>query len=803
MAIHTFVEQRPGWIGQPVKRREDSRLLVGNGRFVDDIHLPGTLHLAFVRSTQPHARLVRVEVPDELPPGVVLILTAEQVNAQVRALPLLWQFPGLRNAANPCMAQGKVRYVGEAVALVVATDRYAAVDALDLVRVEYEPLAAVIDAEQALRPGAPLLYEEWQTNAPCPAIHVPAFPVGTSDVEEVFRQADLVIRVPRLVSQRLAAAPMETRGCVATYDRADEVLTLFSSTQVPNQVRTAVAQALGMGESGVRVLAHDVGGGFGSKAQAYPEEVVVSYVARRLGRPIKWIEGRAENFVASTHDREQIHRDIELAVAHDGQLLGLRDHIILDVGAHFTSRGPIAALITGSMLPGPYRLGAASIEVEAVCTNKPPEGPYRGFGMPEAVFVMERLLDIAAEELWIDPAELRRRNLLAPQEVPTFQTATGITYDNGNYPLALARSLELIGYEGVRARQRGRCARRAPTQEPLEGVGLSFVIEFSGLGPSWYMSLIGFPVPGNEAATVEIDPSGRVVLRTGIMPIGQGTQTSLAQIAATELGVKLEDVRVLWGDTDSCPYSGMSSTASRGMVVGGSALALSCRKLLSHVKQIAAHLLEAAVEDIEVREGDVYVVDRPEPVLSLADVARAAYLGDKLPAGMSAGLVEREVFDPPAIAYSYAAHAARVEVEPESGAVRVTSYAVVHDCGRVINPMLVEGQIHGGVVQGIGAALQEQLLYDGAGLPLVTTLQSYQPPRAAQVPPIIIEHLETPAPHNPLGAKGMGEGGAIGAPAAIVNAVADALGQKGLAITRTPLTPERVWRLLHERAAAM
>ena len=798
VTLHDTVSTRPGLVGQPVKRREDPRLLTGQGRFVDDLALRGMLHLVFVRSSQAHARIAQIDTraARELP-GVVLVLTAEQIRADVKPLPVHWQHPENRNAENACLAEGKVRYVGEPVALVVASDRYTAEDAAALVAVEYELLAPVVDPEEALAPQAPLLYDAWGTNRPCPVV-----PIGNGDIAEAFRKADRVIRVPRLVSHRSTGVPMETRGCLATYDRADELLTVYSSTQVPNQVRTALAQALELGESQVRVLAHDVGGGFGVKVQAYPEEILVGYVARLLRQPVKWIEDRREHFMATTHAREQIHLAIELAVTSDGQLLGLKDHILLDVGAHFTSRGPIAAIITASMLPGPYRIGAAAIEVEAVCTNKTPEGPCRGYGMPEAVYVMERVLDIAAAELGMDPAELRRRNLLRPAEIQGYQTATGVYYDNGDYPAAFERALQLLDYEGVRARQHQQRAQVAAAEGSLVGVGLSFVVEFTGLGPSWYMGLINFPVPAHEAAPVEIDPSGKVLLRTGITPVGQGTETALAQIAATELGVRLEDVRVLWGDTDACPYSGMSTAASRGIVVGGSALALSCRELREKVQRIAAHLLEAAEEDIEIREGGIYVAGVAAPRLSLREVAQVAYLGANLPPGMSAGLAARQVFDPPALAFSYAAHAALVEVDPSTGQVEVSSYVVVHDCGTVVNPALVEGQIHGGVVQGIGGALLEELRYDEAGQLLTVSLQDYHPPRAGQVPRIVVAHMETPAPHNPLGAKGMGEGGAIGAPAAVVNAVADALSPLGVTVTRTPLSSERVWRLIHERVAA-
>jgi aerobic carbon-monoxide dehydrogenase large subunit len=795
-----ILQSRPSFIGAAIKRREDPRLITGKGAFVDDVRLPHTVYLAIVRSPHAHARILGIQRPKVLPDGVMLVLTATDINAEVKPLPVLWKlpFPGLLNTANPVMAQEKVRYVGEPVALVVAENRYAAEDALELVQVDYEILPAVTDPEQALQPGAPLLYETWGSNVPCPPLNVPFMPLAGEgrSIEEAFAQADRVVKVPRLTIGRCTAASMETRGCVADYHRADDLITLYSSTQVPGQVRTAVATCLGLGENQVRVIARDVGGGFGAKSQPYPEEVIAAYLARKLGKPVNWIESRSESFVATTQDREQVHLDIEVAVSSAGRILGLKDRIIMDTGAAFTSRGAIVALITASMLPGPYRIDAASIQVQAVTTNKPPEGPYRGFGMPEATFVMERLMDIVATEIGMDSAEVRRRNLLKPDEVPVYQTPTGVFYDNGDYGAAFERALAMIGYDQIRAKQRQQREQKHSSREPLEGVGLSFVVEYGGHAPSEYLREIGFEVPGNELSQLEIDPSGRVLVRTGITSIGQGSQTTLAQIAASELGVRLEDVRVISGDTDQTPYSGMGATASRGVVVGGSALTFSCRTLLAKVKRLAAHLLEASEEDIEVRESCIFVAGVSEQKLTLEQLARVAYLGAGLPEGMSPGLVAIEAFDPPAITYAYAAHAARVQVDPETGAVEVVDYVCVHDCGTVINPTLVEGQIQGGVAQGIGQALYEQVKYGPDGQPLVTTIQDYRPPRAKQVPNVRIEHMDTPAPQNPLGAKGMGEGGTIGSLGAVCNAVCNAI---GVGVTQTPMTPDVIWNLLHNQ----
>ena len=778
---------KPGLVGQRVKRLEDPHLLMGKGMFVDDRKLPGTLHLVFVRSTVGHARIKKIDMGRVAQhPGVKLALTGGEVSRKVGPLPVLWQHPGLRNTNYSCIAVEKVRYAGQVIALIVADDHYTAQDMLNLVTVDYESLPVVLDTSSALLPDAPLLYEEWGTNET-----FPPFTLVGGDVDAAFSQADRVIKT-RLYSHRYTGVPMETRGCMALYDRADDLLILYTSTQAPHQVRTGIATSLGLGENSIRVIARDVGGGFGIKDQVYPEEVLVSYAARLLEKPVKWIESRREHMQASTHAREQSHA-VELAIKNDGTILAIKDRILYDAGAHHTTRGALPAMITASSLPGPYRLKAASIEIRSVVTNKTPSAAYRGFGQTQATFVMERMIDLAAGELGMDPAEIRRKNFIAPEQVSSFVTATGVTYDSGDYPAAFEKVLTLLGYEQLRAHQQ---ALRA--QGRYLGIGLANFVETTGLGPAKFQAFIGFLIPSHETSRVEIDQSGKVTVFTGITPIGQGTQTTFCQIAAEALGVNLSDIRLISGDTDSSPYSGLSSVASRGTVVGGAALLKACQKLREKVRRIAGHLLEAAPADIEMHAGHAHVRGLPGKTLSLREIARVAWYGANLPDGEIPGLAQSETYDPPSIAFAYASHACLVEVDPETGMIEVQRYAVVHDCGTMVNPLLIEGQIHGGIAQGLGGALIEELRYDASGLLLSDSLQTYHLPVAAGIPPILVEHLETPAPHVPGGFKGSGEGGTIGATAAIVNAVADALTPLGVSITATPLTPDRIWRLIQE-----
>jgi carbon-monoxide dehydrogenase large subunit len=797
--MHDILSSRPGvaremgLVGQSVKRLEDPRLITGQGNFLDDQKVPGLLYMHIARSTQAHARLLKIDTSRAAAaPGVRMVLTGIEVSREVLPLPVRWDTPGLRCTEYPLMADERVRYVGQPVALVVADDPFLAEDAAALISVDYEPLPPVVDVEEANAPGAPLLYPEWGTNESCD-------PVRMGDSERAaaaFAEADLVIKA-RLYSHRHSGFPLETRGCIAVPHPVERLLTLYSSTQAPNQVRTAVAWCLGIGENTIRVQAQDVGGGFGVKDQVYAEDVLVSHVARLLGKPVKWVEGRSESFYASTHAREQVHY-AELAARCDGTVLAIRDEILYDQGAFSGSRGALPAMLTASMLPGPYAIKAAEVVVHVVVTNKVPAGAYRGFGMPQSTFVMERLLDMAAAEMGMDPAAIRRKNLLPPEQIPAFVTATGLRYDSGDYSQGFERALELLGYEEERRRQAELWA-----QGRYLGIGLAPFVETTALGPSVFQAMIGFLVPSYETVRVAMDMSGKVSVYAGITSIGQGAETALSQIAADALGVLLQDVRLLYGDTDTSPYSGLASVASRTTAVTGAAILQACEPLVAKLKLIASNRLETSPDDIEIRDGQVGVRGVPGTSVPLHEIARAAYFrGPDLPEGVKPGLSNEEIYDPPAVAFAYGTHAALVEVDPETGFVDVLKYAVCHDCGSMVNPALVEGQIHGGIAQGLGGALTEELPYDDRGQLLTTNFTNYHLPRAAGIPTILIEHMETPSPTIPGGFKGAGEGGVIPAPAAIVNAVADSLRPFGVTITATPLTPERLWDLVQHRRSA-
>lgn len=566
------VEEKVTALHAAVKRREDPRLITGRGLFVDDIKLPGMRYAGFVRSTHAHARIIRIHDVQALGIPGVSVYTGPGLTQYIKPIPLLLQHPGMRVTAIPPLAQNKVRYVGEPVAVVVASDRYTLEDALNLIEVEYEPLPVIVNSEQGLTPDAPLLYEDWDSNEVCPAISYG----DKEQTEEAFRTADRIVET-HFSLHRHGAIPLETRGCVAFTD-GEGNLTMYTSTQVPFQVRTGIAASLGLREYQVQIIAKDIGGGFGTKDQVTPEEVVVAYLTRSLHRPIKWIEDRWEMLQAGPHGGEQ-HHSIQMALREDGLILAIRDDILFDQGAHPTDRGPLPAMITASMLPGPYRIGAAFINLRAVCTNKPPSGACRGFGMAEATTVIENAVNQAAREMDIDPAVLRCRNLLQPEDLRTFTSAMGSRYDDARYQDALDRALDLIQYEECQ-----RLQREARTLGRHLGIGLALALEFTGFSPSWALPFFEFPVPSHEEVRCVLEPDGTVTVFSGIQPIGQGIESALAQIAAEELGVDLEHIRVRLGDTDLVPHSGMGSTGVRGIVLGGNATLLATRALKEKIQ---------------------------------------------------------------------------------------------------------------------------------------------------------------------------------------------------------------------------
>jgi carbon-monoxide dehydrogenase large subunit len=770
------------YVGAVVRRREDPRLVTGAGLFVDDIKVVGGLHAAVLRSPYAHARIKAMGTDTaRRHPGVAAIFTFDDLSATLRPLPVAGTAPpplqacvGFQVKAAPQfpLARGRVRYVGEPVAVVVAGDRYIAEDALSLVDVEYEMLPVVADVESGLRANAPLIHEEWGDNVAV------AFRHAIGHVEGAFARAPVVVK-ERLRVHRYAGMPMEPRGVLAIPDPRGG-LTVWGSTQVPHVLQRVLAEALGLAMHRVRVVAPDVGGGFGTKCSIYPEDVLVPLLAARLRRPVKWVETRREHLMSATHSREQLH-DVEIAATGEGEILALRDRFLLDQGA-YNPWGIVQPYNTVAHMLGPFRVRNFSVEVRSVVTNKTPHAPYRGAGRPEAVFVMDRIVDLLAREIGIDPAEIRRRNFVRPEEFPydvglLYRDGNPLIYDSGDFPNALEAVLEAIGYAEFRKEQDELRARGI-----YRGIGLSSYVEGTGIGPY-------------EGAVVRLDPSGKVVVATGACSQGQGHETVFAQIAADTLGVPLEDVTVVGGDTAAIPF-GVGTFASRSAVVAGNAIADAARKVREKLLHAAAALLEARLDDLDVVDGRVFVRGVPDRALTFASIIQAS-----LPTFAGGGVVEPS-FEAstyhavPTVTYASAVQAALVEVDPETGAVKLLHYAVAHDCGHMINPMVVEGQIHGGVVQGIGGGLYEELGYDPDGQLLTGTFMEYHIPTAAEVPFIETVHLEFPSPRNPLGLKGLGEGGAISPPAALANAVEDALAPFGVRITETPLIPSKIFALL-------
>jgi len=745
---------------------EDPRLLRGRGVFLDDLTAEGTLHVAVVRSPHAHARITAVDASRAVQaPGVVAVLTGEDVDLPgVPAEGLR----GARLALHPVLARGVVRYVGEPVAAVVASDRGRAEDAAALVRVSYELQEAVTNPLQALGDRL-LVHEALGTNVAYRR------QVRAGDPEAAFARAHRVIRAT-IRQQRVAAVPMEPRGVLASWDATGGTLTVWSSTQAPHDLRDALAEVLGLPVSRIRVVALDVGGGFGAKLNTYPEDVLVAYLSRRLGRPVKWVEGRRESLLATAQGRSQVG-EFEVACDARGIVLGLRARLVADIGAYTLSTTVDIPVLTVRVLTGPYAIEHVQAEVVEVYTHRTPTGAYRGAGRPEATFSLERLMDLVAAELGLDPVAVRRRNLLRKSAFP-YRTPTGARYDSGDYHRALRVLLERADYAGLRREQRRERARGR-----LLGIGLSCYVEVCTFG--W------------ETARVRVAPDGSAVVFTGTSPHGQGGATGLAQIVADRLGIPLEHVQVVHGDTLLVP-SGMGTSGSRTLVVGGSAALRAADKVRRKMLRIASYLLEASPRDLELREGQFKVRGATDRAVTVAEVAQAAYQPHRLPKGLSPGLEEEGSFVVEQATAPFGAHLCVVEVDPETGHVRVLRYVSVDDCGVVINPLLVEGQIQGGVVQALGQALLEEMVYDSGGQPLASTLAEYAVPRAVHAPAVEMHRTVTPSPTNPLGAKGVGEAGTIGATPAFVNAVVDALRPLGVRHLDTPLWPERVWRAVQQ-----
>lgn len=768
------------WIGAPVRRLEDPRLLTGAAAFVDDLRRRRMLHVAFVRSSFAAARIARIADDDALRvPGVQAVWTAGNLRGAT-GLTAVLELPEFRPTEMPLLARDVVRHLGEPIAMVLADSLAAAEDGAEAVAIELEPIPAIASVEEALREGAPLVHAELPDNR---LLEVPMY--EDPELDAVLDGAPHLVEAT-FTTGRVTAAPMEGRASLAEWDTREERLVLYISHQIPHLVRTAVADCLGFPEHRIRVVTQDVGGGFGLKCVVGREEVLVSAAAIRLRRPVKWVESRQENLASSFHGHEQRHA-VRAAFDADGVLLGLEADISCDVGAYacYPFTCGVEPLMAATEMPGPYRLHRYRATARAVATNKAPTAPYRGVSRPQITLVMERVMDKASRLVGIDPVEIRRRNLIADDEFP-YRGVSGLVYDRGSYRESLERCAEALEHGSWLARQ--AAARR---EGRLLGLGFSCFSERTAYGTPAFAARRMRITPGYERADIRMDPSGGVTVAVGTLSHGQGHQTTLAQIVADELGTRPEMVRVVQGDTDVAPY-GWGTFASRSLVIGGGAVKRAAGALADRLRRIGAHLLEAAPEDVELRGGQVRLRGSPDRGVEIREVARIAHHGaHRLPPGEEGGLQASATFDPPGT-FSNATHGAVVEVDAETGDVRVRRYVVVEDCGVVINPMVVDGQVHGGVAQGIGAALYEQLVYDEEGQLLTSSLTNYLVPSAAEIPSVEIHHLETPSEASETGAKGMGEGGTIGAVAAIANAVNDALAHLGAGIDAVPITPERV-----------
>jgi carbon-monoxide dehydrogenase large subunit len=744
------------------------------------------LHAAFLRSPYPHALIKSVDVnAAEAMPGVHAVLTGADLPEHLGAQPNTHLF-GERETPYYALARDRVRYAGESVAVIVADSPYVAEDARDEIVVDWEPLPSVGDAELALADGAPLVWpdRDWPDNV------CGTFEKEMGDVDRAFEEADVVVTESYRI-QRQFGCSLEGRGVLAEWDRNVDELTLWTSSQIVHIARDLLAAVLGLPEHRIRVLVPRIGGGFGAKFHFYPEETAIALAARETGRPVRWVEDRLESFLSTVHAREQRVR-LSLAAREDGTITGVKGDLIGDMGAamHTVGYGPL--WLTSVMLTSVYEIPNARVRARAVVTNKMPLGSYRGWGQPQANFVVERTVDRLAGELGIDRAELRRRNFIPPERLP--RKSLHHTLDSGDYRACLDRAMELLSERGWPERQ-----AELRAQGRHVGIGISFYTENSALGPSRMINEGGVQQGGYDIARVRVEPGGEVMLYTGLCEMGQGLTTALAQVCADNVGVHPDQVNVVHGDSSQVPYTGYGTGASRGAAVGGAAVMKAAGAVRAKVLRIAGHMLEANPEDLEVEDGRISVKGTPSACVTMADVGRAAYIrAIELPDGEDPGIEAVEAFDPPQFAWPYGANVVVVEVDVETGQVSFLDYVYVHDCGTIVNPTIVEGQIQGGVAQGIGAALFEALPYDDEGQPLFATFMEYVLPTAAELPRLAMEHQHTPSPNIPGGMKGVGEAGAIGSPAAVVAAIEDALSQYGARITETPVTPAAIVAMVTE-----
>jgi aerobic carbon-monoxide dehydrogenase large subunit len=781
-------QQQGGWVGQAIRRKEDPPLVRGQGTYVDNMTLPGMLHVAIVRSPEANAKIASIDVSGAREhPAVTEVFTSEDLADDFASgMAMVWSPPGveINTPDNWPLAKGEVKHVGQAVAAVVGSDRYAVADAAEQVIVEYEPQPAVVDPEAALEEGSPLVHEQFGTN------RTHDFALAGGDADQAIADAEIVVE-QRIVNHRTAGAPIEPRSSIAD-PRGDEI-TLYSSTQIPHIARFVLSGVLGIAEDKLRVVAPDVGGGFGSKLQVYGEEALMVALARRLGRPVKWTETRSEHMATTHHGRDQISY-VTLAAGRDGKLTALRARHVCDLGAYFLLLTPFIPELGFPVMGGCYRIPNIKLDFVGVFTNKFPTDAVRGAGRPEATHWIEVMMDRLAAELDMDPAELRRVNFIPKEEFP-YETPLGIVYDSGNYHGTLEKLLDKVDMDAFRREQ-----SEARERGVYRGIGLSTYTEVCGLAPSRAVGPqgVGLQAAFWESAVVRVHPTGSATVFTGTSPHGQGHDTGFAQIAADRLGIEPEQVDVVHGDTNQGPW-GWGTYGSRSLAVGGEAVGRAAVKVQEKAKRICSALLEAAPEDIELTDGKFQVRGSPDKSMTMAEISGAAHIPpQELPADIEPGLEETAFYDPENFVFPFGAHACVVEVDADTGKVEVVRWVAVDDCGPAINPMLIDGQVHGGVVHGIGQALYEQIVYDAEGQLATGTFVDYALPTAAEVPSFETDRTETPSPVNRLGVKGVGEAGTIAASPAVVNAVIDALRPLGLTYIDMPLTPMRVWQAIQE-----
>ena len=779
-------------VGQPIKRREDPRLITGAGNFLDDVKLTGLCHATVVRSPYAHARIVGIDAEAaRRMPGVVAVFTGEDL-AEVNPLPCAWQAGNVQNNVNTprLLALGEVHQVGDPVAVVVAESAYLATDAAAAVEVSYEELPVVVDARKATEPGAPQLHDNAPNNV------VMNWTCGKEAAEVDAALAAAPVRVnQRVVNQRLIPTAMEPRGSIGRYDEGTGEYTLWATSQAPHVHRLLTAAfVLGVPEQKIRVIAPNVGGGFGSKIFLYFDMPLVLWLSKQTGRPVKFFEDRSENYLHTTHGRDHI-TDIEVGAEPDGRITALKVKTWANLGAYLSTIAPgIPTTLYGRMVAGCYKIPNIHVDVTGVYTNTAMVDAYRGAGRPEAAFVIERVCDLVAAETGLDPAEVRRRNFIQPEDFPYDSGIGMLPYDSGNYELALDRAMENVGYAALRQEQ---AARRANGSRKLLGVGLSSYVEVCGVAPSKWIGLAGEGWGAGlwESANVRVHLTGKTVVTTGSLPHGQGHETTFAQLVADELGVPYDDIQIEHSDTQGTPF-GFGSYGSRSLTVGGTAIYKSVAKVREKAKELAAHLLEAAPEDIVFENGKAFVRGTPDASKTIQDLALAAHVAYDLPPGMEPTLEATTFYDPPNCTFPFGTHVCVVEVDRDTGEIDLLRYVAVDDVGNVINPLIVDGQVHGGIAQGLAQALYEGAVYDDSGELITGTMNDYAIPRARMVPTYELDRTVTPSPVNPMGAKGAGEAGTIASTPAVANAVIDALAHLGVRHLDMPLTPEKLWRAM-------